>query len=91
MKIAVIASSLLCTTAFAAFNGPLPKAMSAQKSISADDGWHMFYFTNPNVLAVPQFTICTNTPILLRVTDAFCGGDTFGVFANGTKLGGDGD
>lgn len=55
--------------------------------IHPDDGWHVFSFTLPNAIAHPQFSLCINHPSFLRVTDAFCPGDTFSVFANGTFIG----
>lgn len=81
------------TLSSAVFNGPsiahikTTTPQAPQQQIDADDGWHMFFFSSRNILASPQFTICSNTPTLLRVTDAFCSGDTFEVYANGTKIG----
>lgn len=55
--------------------------------LTSNGSWHIFQFGNPHTLAQPHFQVYLAEPAILRVTDFWCTGDRFDVFAGDRYLG----
>jgi hypothetical protein len=74
---------------FAVQNGhDMRKSINEEKvTLTSKSGWAPFYFTQVGIFTQTAFTLETNKPTRLLVTDAHCPGDAFAVYLNGTFLG----
>lgn len=55
--------------------------------LTTNGSWQIFQFGDPNTLAQPYFQVYLAEPAVLRVTDFWCTGDRFDVFAGDRYLG----
>src|SRR5437870_1464253 len=87
VKYAALCFALTCSAVFAGNNGPVGP-MGIDPPLVVNGGWQIFSWgagINPFDLEGP-FTFTSASPVVLKVTDAFCKGDQFRVYDNGVQI-----
>ena len=76
--------ALKCTPEENGFNAT---AKIAHAPIPLTVEWQTFYFTNTNSTAFPTFEFdVVGLPCVVQVADAYCPGDTFGIYWDGAII-----